>query len=267
MHRVVAAAAAARVAAAAQRRVVLVPVVRRSSHDAAAGATAWDRIQVRARSTTSSGSGVKAAGGGLSGSAVYETDVALNEYLQFHYATDAELCPFVDADADVEPRYAHALRQIMSFPVACADTLADAAGVRPGGNKRGTRALDVGCSVGRTSFELTRHFDRVVGLDFSQAFVDAANKMKAQGSLPYSRIVSGDVVEGKLAAVPAELGGAEARERVSFQQGDACALDVAALGGPFTGVVAANLLCRLPEPRKFLTSMREAVVPGGTLVP
>jgi SAM-dependent methyltransferase len=199
---------------------------------------------------------------------VYETDVALNEYLQFHYATDAELCPFVDADAaDVEPRYAQALRQIMSFPVVCADTLADAAGVsRPGAQTRGARALDVGCSVGRTSFELTRHFDRVVGLDFSHTFVDAANRMKAQGSLPYARIVSGDVVEGMVAAVPAALGGADARARVSFQQGDACALDVDALGGPFTGVVAANLLCRLPEPLKFLTCMREVVAPGGTLV-
>lgn len=40
------------------------------------------------------------------------------------------------------------------------------------------RALDVGCSVGGASFELARSFDEVVGIDFSHAFVDAANKMK-----------------------------------------------------------------------------------------
>ena len=57
----------------------------------------------RFRSTTSSGSGVKA---GLAGSDVYETDVAVNEYLQFHYATDGDLCPFVDGDSsEIEPQY------------------------------------------------------------------------------------------------------------------------------------------------------------------
>ena len=55
---------------------------------------------------------------------------------------------------------------LMRFPVVCADTLAAAAGVCPAA--RGGRALDVGCSVGRTTFELTQHFDEVVGLDFSQ---------------------------------------------------------------------------------------------------
>ena len=30
------------------------------------------------------------------------------------------------------------------------------------------RALDVGCSVGRSSFELAREYNEVVGLDFSQ---------------------------------------------------------------------------------------------------
>jgi hypothetical protein len=39
-------------------------------------------------------------------------------------------------------------------------------------------ALDMGCAVGGTAFELTRHFDQVLGVDFSQAFVDAANFMK-----------------------------------------------------------------------------------------
>jgi len=215
--------------------------------------------KVRMRSTTSSGSGVKAA---LSGSDVYETDIATNEYLQFHYATDADLCPFVDEKSgDVEPQYAQALGHLMNFPVVCADVLASAAGRT--GSKSG-RALDVGCSVGRTSFELTRHFDQVVGLDFSHAFVDTANRMKSEGSIEYSRIVSGDVTETKTAAVPNIP--VEDRERVSFVQGNACALDLDALGGPFDGIVAANLLCRLPEPLDFLKSMETAINPGGTLV-
>ncbi len=37
------------------------------------------------------------------------------------------------------------------------------------------RALDIGCAVGRTTIELASHFDEVVGIDLSNAFIDAAN--------------------------------------------------------------------------------------------
>ena len=40
------------------------------------------------------------------------------------------------------------------------------------------RALDLGCAVGRASFELARYFEDVVGVDYSQAFVDTANELK-----------------------------------------------------------------------------------------
>jgi len=32
-------------------------------------------------------------------------------------------------------------------------------------------AVDIGCAVGRTSFELTRWFDYTVGLDYSARFI------------------------------------------------------------------------------------------------
>ena len=38
----------------------------------------------------------------------------------------------------------------------------------------------MGCAVGGTTFELSRHYDEVMGVDFSQAFVDAANFMKVR---------------------------------------------------------------------------------------
>lgn len=37
-----------------------------------------------------------------------------------------------------------------------------------------TVAIDVGCAVGGASFELARSFDRVIGIDYSHAFVNAA---------------------------------------------------------------------------------------------
>lgn len=35
--------------------------------------------------------------------------------------------------------------------------------------------MDVGCAVGGASFELARAFPHVLGIDFSQHFVNAAN--------------------------------------------------------------------------------------------
>lgn len=39
------------------------------------------------------------------------------------------------------------------------------------------RALDVGCAVGRSSFEMARTFDEVVGVDFSGKFINAAKAL------------------------------------------------------------------------------------------
>lgn len=33
------------------------------------------------------------------------------------------------------------------------------------------RALDLGCATGRTSYELSRCFDKVIGLDYSARFI------------------------------------------------------------------------------------------------
>lgn len=127
----------------------------------------------------------------------------------------------------------------------------------------------MGCAVGRTSFDLTPAFKRVVGLDFSHAFIAAANKLKATGSARYRMTVEGDVTSEHTATVPSSA----IVERASFIQGDACNLPptaaLAALGAPggkFSVIHGANLLCRLPEPRDFLRRLPSLLVPGGLVV-
>ena len=106
-------------------------------------------------------------------------------------------------------------------------------------------AFDVGCAVGGTSFELSRDFERVVGLDFSHAFVAAAERLRGQGAERYTYQVEGAITGQGEARLPS---GARP-ERCRFLQGDACALPSAeALGGRFTVIHGANLLCRLPDP-------------------
>jgi SAM-dependent methyltransferase len=80
--------------------------------------------------------------------------------------------------------------------------------------------------------------------------------------------VEGEVFKTCEARLPAGC----APARCKFVQGDACALDVPALRALTPGargfalVHAANLLCRLPEPRAFLRSLPALLAPGGLAV-
>lgn len=98
-----------------------------------------------------------------------------------------------------------------------------------------------------------------MGIDFSQHFVDAAKQMKERGEMEYEAHIQGDIHEVRRVKLPQ---GAKPA-RVMFQQGDACNLSPSL--GKFDAVFATNLLCRLPEPRKFLTEIGGFINSGGIL--
>ena len=55
------------------------------------------------------------------------------------------------------------------------------------------RALDVGCAIGRSSFELARGFEEVTGVDFSARFIQQAQLLKEEGVLRYSVPIEGEL--------------------------------------------------------------------------
>jgi putative 4-mercaptohistidine N1-methyltranferase len=122
------------------------------------------------------------------------------------------------------------------------------------------RALDLGCAVGRSSFELARTVPSVIGMDFSSAFIRAAETLKSEGRLPCEIVVEGERTAPFVARVPSGVD----VSRVKFETGDATALRADL--GTFDVVLAANLLCRLPEPRRFLERLPSLIAPGGQLL-
>jgi SAM-dependent methyltransferase len=134
-----------------------------------------------------------------------------------------------------------------------------------------TRVLDIGCAVGGASFHLSQHFDEVVGIDFSQQFIDAANEMKSKGSMPFDVFTEGSERIDLTAKMPAEAGVDAAK--CHFVQGDACDLKPglsavakaksATAIEQFDVILGSNLLCRLPSPRKFLSSLHAMDLNGG----
>lgn len=171
----------------------------------------------------------------------YESEKLVDEYLLFHFGTEAEILGGLPGP-----------KEALDFPARCVrELLSD-----PGG----PRALDVGCAVGRSAFELAARCGSVVGIDFSQAFIAAATRLKESGRLPYHAVVEGRLRAALEARVPAGL----PRERVDFETGDAMDLRPDLSG--FDVVLAANLICRLPEPLRFLGRLPGLVRPGGQLL-
>lgn len=174
----------------------------------------------------------------------YESNKLLAEYLLFHYGRDEEVLPPEGAwPAGMKDALGFALRTVSHFS---------------GGQVK--RSLDLGCAVGRSSFELARSSDEVLGIDFSSRFIWAAGTLASGGGIPYERLEEGHVTTNIEAKAPDDI----ELERVRFAEGDA--MNLAADLGQFDRVHAANLICRLPEPLKLLSRLPDLLVPGGELV-
>ncbi|KAI0217522.1 hypothetical protein LSAT2_030701 [Lamellibrachia satsuma] len=177
---------------------------------------------------------------------VYETQKSLHEYLVFHYGQKNEVL-----------RYDFGPQDALDFPKRCADMCMQYFKQKDGVP---SVALDVGCAVGRSTFELCRLFDEVVGIDYSQSFVDACNLLKDEGKMAYYMTTEGNLRE----TLEAKVDSAVDRQRAQFMQGDACNLPLDL--GQFGCVLAANLIDRLRTPQNFLNRLGTLVAPGGILV-
>jgi len=125
------------------------------------------------------------------------------------------------------------------------------------------KAFDIGCAIGRSTFELARGFDEVIGVDFSTRFVQEAQKMKEEGVLRYVMPTEGELEafhEVKLSSFSLE---AEA-SKVAFWQADACNLKP--IFQDFDLIFAGNLIDRLYDPKKFLDSMASRLNDKGLLI-
>lgn len=176
---------------------------------------------------------------------VYETEQALNEYLLFHYGRDADLLPY-----DFGPSAA------LGFPVRTVRNLID----QPAAPDSLDLAYDLGCAVGRSTFELANHVKTVRGFDLSSSFIGAAQALLRDGRRETLTLIEGELVERMTVMVSEPPPGAE----ISFAVGDA--VELAQTLPPADLVLAANLICRLPTPADFLRSMARLVRPGGQLL-
>lgn len=175
----------------------------------------------------------------------YESDEALEQYLFFHYGKTKDYLPFPDSP-----------REAMDYPRRAVQALLD----RQQLPRRGAKALDLGCAVGATSFELSRYCAEVTGVDLSRAFIRAARRMQREGAIPFRYKIEGDRRGSTTLRRPPGC----KPERVLFKVGDAMKLPGKITG--FDVVVMLNLIDRLPDPAACLREMAARIRPGGQLI-
>ncbi len=175
---------------------------------------------------------------------IYETRRLLDEYLLFHYGSAEEVLPWRFGPQDALEFPARTVRELLDESLLPASP----------------RALDLGCAVGRSSFELARYAHSVVGIDYSHSFVQAANDLLTHGQLPYHATTEGSASVQLIAHAPQYPSAGS----ITFQQGDAMELHPGL--ADFHIVHAANLLCRLPQPMRLIQRLPALIAPGGQLL-
>jgi SAM-dependent methyltransferase len=165
----------------------------------------------------------------------YERRSTVEEYLAFHYPDGDPLEALLgERTPPVEERFPFAVRGLW---------------------KGGASALDVGAAVGRTTFDLARDHDHVVGLDRAHALIAGARDVQRTGAARYRTQLEGDIFREHDVDV-------DAPSNAHFMVGDALALPFA--DAAFDTVVALNLIDRVPDAARALDEL--ARVARGALI-
>jgi 5-histidylcysteine sulfoxide synthase/putative 4-mercaptohistidine N1-methyltranferase len=167
---------------------------------------------------------------------VYESDFSIAQYCEAHWGEE--------------------YFGVKNFPKAIADYALAFATEK-------TKALDIGCGIGRSSFELAREFAQVIGIDFSARFISLATRLKEQGSLFFTLPIEGELEEHKNVQID-QFDLEQERKKVAFWQGDASNLKPHFKD--FDLILAANLIDRLYSPKKFLKSIHTRLNDNGILI-
>ena len=160
---------------------------------------------------------------------VYETDEAIAKYCDIHYG---KIDSFAKKSVEKILPYLNDIQK--------------------------NSVLDLGCLVGRTSFELAKIFDNVMAIDITANLINIGVKLKNYDSLKYR------VDETEKSISLKDLGLENVKDKVSFMQGDACNLK-----GIYSGydlIFCHDLINRLYNPIKFFEDIPKRLNINGLLI-
>ena len=169
---------------------------------------------------------------------IYETNKSISQYCEFHYGDE--------------------YFKVKNFPKKSVDLLHPFLK-----NIEANKALDLGCAVGRSSFELADYFQEVIALDYSNNFIEVAKKLQDTNEFTYDIVVEGNISEKKSFSLD-RFGLSKNKNKITFMQGDAQRLDISL--SSFDLIFCSNLIDRLEDPNKFLKDIQSRLNINGLLV-
>ncbi|MDK2080452.1 5-histidylcysteine sulfoxide synthase [Aliarcobacter butzleri] len=128
---------------------------------------------------------------------------------------------------------------------------------------KNSKALDLGCCVGRTSFELAKIYDEVLGIDFSANYINIGVKLKLYDFVNY-KIKKEDKTFEERAISLKDFDLEKVKDKVSFMQGDACNLKE--IYKDFNLIFYSSLIDKLYYPKKFLEDVSRRINKNGFFV-
>ncbi len=176
------------------------------------------------------------------------------EMMHVPYECEPEVCQAC------ELHYGNEILGVSNFPAAIAQTCVELMNGRP---KR--RALDLGCSAGRATWELAKSFEQVTGIDLTARIMRVGDDMKRDGRIRYRMAEEGEL-ESYHERTLEELGYEDLIDKVEFWQNDPCNLKQKALFNDYDLVLVQDLLIRLYDPERFLREIHFQMTERALLV-
>lgn len=115
------------------------------------------------------------------------------------------------------------------------------------------QALDIGCAVGRLSFELSGTHAHVIGIDTSFPFIAKARELVKKKKLSFDLVVEGLITRSRSCDLPEDWH----YDRVEFLVADALALPFPE--NYFSTVASINLLEKVTHPRHHLLDINRVL--------
>jgi len=126
-----------------------------------------------------------------------------------------------------------------------------------------TRALDLGCGVGRLAFELSKSFAQVDGIDFTARHIQHCLQLKEQGQLRYAMPSEGELHHFHDVRLQ-DLGFDKMPGNLNFAQGDGHNLK--AQFGAYDLIVCHTVLDQVYDPLDFIQQTVARLNRGGVLI-
>ena len=132
-------------------------------------------------------------------SKIYEEKALVDQYLMFNYSDQQEMLLFdLNEYANVKNCFLFPKRVALLCKDYCPDIFFS-------DDAQSRSALDVGCAVGRSCFELSKLFNTVVGIDYSVNFIDNCNQILKEKVVNYECPLEGHLTQKLVAKLDPDV--------------------------------------------------------------